>query len=194
MSSRHHDSAQGNDQNESADETLHQGKGRPTPKRREAEARNQRPLIPNDRKEAKARARSEREKARLGMAAGDDRFLPAKEKGPQKRLIRDYVDARWSLGEFMLPVMIIVIVLTFIREPMIVTIYTVGLWVFVAALLIDSFVIGRKARKIAADRFGKDEVEKGLGVYAAMRAIQMRGMRLPKPAVKRGEFDPNRRL
>ncbi|KAB1646446.1 MULTISPECIES: DUF3043 domain-containing protein [unclassified Pseudoclavibacter] len=194
MSSRHHDSAQDNDQNESTDETLHQGKGRPTPKRREAEARNQRPLIPNDRKEAKARARSEREKARLGMAAGDDRFLPAKEKGPQKRLIRDYVDARWSLGEFMLPVMIIVIVLTFIREPMIVTIYTVGLWVFVAALLIDSFVIGRKARKIAADRFGKDEVEKGLGVYAAMRAIQMRGMRLPKPAVKRGEFDPNRRL
>ncbi|MGO2654678.1 MAG: DUF3043 domain-containing protein [Pseudoclavibacter sp.] len=194
MSSRHHDSAQGNDQNESTDEPLHQGKGRPTPKRREAEARNQRPLIPNDRKEAKARARSEREKARLGMAAGDDRFLPAKEKGPQKRLIRDYVDARWSLGEFMLPVMIIVIVLTFIREPMIVTIYTVGLWVFVAALLIDSFVIGRKARKIAADRFGKDEVEKGLGVYAAMRAIQMRGMRLPKPAVKRGEFDPNRRL
>ncbi|MCD7102034.1 DUF3043 domain-containing protein [Pseudoclavibacter sp. 13-3] len=194
MSSRNHDSAQGNDHNESADETASQGKGRPTPKRREAEARNQRPLIPNDRKEAKARARSDREKARLGMAAGDDRYLPAKEKGPQKRLIRDYVDARWSLGEFMLPVMIVVIVLTFIRQPMIVTIYTVGLWVFVAALLVDSFVIGRKARKIAADRFGKDEVEKGLGVYAAMRAIQMRGMRLPKPAVKRGEFDPSRRL
>ena len=30
--------------------------------------------------------------------------------------------------------------------------------------------------------------EKGLGWYAAMRALQMRFMRLPKPQVKRGQF------
>jgi hypothetical protein len=35
------------------------------------------------------------------------------------------------------------------------------------------------------EKYG-DKVEKGLRWYAAMRSIQMRGMRLPKPQVKRG--------
>lgn len=169
------------------------GKGHPTPKRRESEALNRRPLIANDRAEAKRRARAEREKARIGMAAGDERYLPAKERGPQKRFVRDYVDGRWSLGEFMLPVMIVVIVLTFVPSTIVIATYTFGLWAFVAALIVDSLLISRKAKRLAADRFGSENVERGLGLYASMRALQMRGMRIPKPQVKRGEFDPNQR-
>lgn len=169
------------------------GKGRPTPKRRESEALNRRPLIAGDRAEAKRRARAEREKARIGMAAGDERYLPAKERGPQKRFVRDYVDGRWSLGEFMLPVMIVVIVLTFVPSTVVIAAYTFGLWAFVAALIVDSLLISRKAKRLAAERFGAENVERGLGLYAAMRALQMRGMRIPKPQVKRGGFDPNQR-
>ncbi|GAA3936884.1 DUF3043 domain-containing protein [Pseudoclavibacter caeni] len=187
-------SQQSSEQPQQSEQPRSQGKGHPTPKRREAEARNRRPLIPNDRKEAKARARAERDRARIGMANGDERYLPAKEAGPQKRLIRDYVDARWTVGEFMLPVMIAIILLMFLNNPYVIFIYTFGLWIYVAALVIDGLLIGRRARRIAAERFGKENVERGLGWYAAMRSIQMRTMRLPKPQVKRGQFDPNRPL
>ena len=63
------------------------GKGRATPTRAEQEAARKRPLVA-DTKEAKARAKAElaaqREKARVGMAAGEDRYLPVRDKGPQR--------------------------------------------------------------------------------------------------------------
>ena len=72
------------------------GKGRATPSRAEREAARKRPLVP-DTKEAKARARADlaaqREKARLGMAAGDPRYLPARDQGAQRKFARDWVDA-----------------------------------------------------------------------------------------------------
>ena len=40
---------------------------------------------------------------------GDEANLPLRDKGPAKRFIRDYVDARWNVGEFMLPVMVLVL-------------------------------------------------------------------------------------
>ena len=90
-------------------ETNAAGKGRATPTRAEQEAARKRPLVA-DTKEAKARARAElaasRDKARLGMAAGDERYLPARDKGPQRRYVRDFVDAGWHLGEFVMPMMV----------------------------------------------------------------------------------------
>ena len=79
------------------------GKGRPTPTRKEREAANLRPLVGSDRraagKESRAKMAEAREKARIGMAAGEEKFLPARDKGPQRRFIRDYVDARFSVGD-----------------------------------------------------------------------------------------------
>ena len=88
------------------------GKGRATPSRAEQEAARKRPLVP-DTKEAKARARAElqaqRDKARVGMAAGDPRYLPARDQGAQRKFVRDYVDAGWHLGEAVMPAMVVVI-------------------------------------------------------------------------------------
>ena len=71
-----------------------------------------------DTKEAKARAKAElaaqREKARVGMAAGDDRYLPVRDKGPQRKFVRDFVDSGWHLGEAVMPAMVLVILATFI--------------------------------------------------------------------------------
>jgi len=80
------------------------GKGRPTPKRKDAQAQNLRPLVPKDReasrKAAKARMR-ERENAEYdAMQKGDINHMPKAERLPWRIYIRDYVDARFNLGEF----------------------------------------------------------------------------------------------
>jgi hypothetical protein len=179
---------------ETAEETaerLRQGKGAPTPTRREQEAARKRPLVPTDRKEAARTARAQtveaREKARVGMAAGDDRYLTARDKGPQRKFVRDYVDARFNIGEFLIPVMLLVIVLSFL--PGYFQVYgLLALWAFFAIAVIDCVVLGFLVRRRLAVKFGESKVEKGVRWYSAMRALQLRVIRLPKPQVKRGQF------
>jgi hypothetical protein len=120
------------------------------------------------------------------MAAGDERYLPVRDKGPQKRYARDVVDARWSVGEFLLPVMGVVVVLTFV-VPSLSAIPLLSIYVFVIAAIIDAYFTGRRVRAVIAARVGADRVERGIRWYTGMRTIQMRPMRLPKPQVKRHE-------
>ncbi|MGO4300490.1 DUF3043 domain-containing protein [Leifsonia sp. RAF41] len=171
---------------------LKQGKGAPTPSRREQEAARKRPLVPTDRKEAARNARAKqseaREKARIGMAAGDDRYLTARDRGPQRRWVRDYVDARFSIGEFLIPVMLIVIILTFLPWPAMQVYGLFALWGFFAIAVIDCVVLGFLIQRRIGAKFGTTKVERGLRWYGAMRALQLRVMRLPKPQVKRGQF------
>ena len=171
---------------------LKQGKGVPTPSRREQEAARKRPLVPNDRKEAARNARAKqaeaREKARVGMAAGDERYLTARDRGPQRRFVRDYVDARFSIGEFLIPVMLLVIVLSFLPWAFMQVWGLVALWAFFLIAVLDCVFLGFRVTKKIGDKFGKTKVERGLKWYAAMRALQLRVMRLPKPQVKRGQF------
>ncbi|WP_232466360.1 DUF3043 domain-containing protein [Diaminobutyricimonas sp. LJ205] len=168
------------------------GKGQPTPSRKEREAANKRPLVPGDRKvankEARAKMAEAREKARIGIANGEERYLPERDKGPQKRYVRDYVDARTSIGEFMIPVMFLVIIITFVPDPSTQVIAMLTLWLFFGLAVIDSVILGFLVRKKLRVKFGEDRVERGVRWYAAMRSLQLRVMRLPKPQVKRGHF------
>jgi hypothetical protein len=167
------------------------GKGRATPTRAEREAARKRPLVP-DTKEAKARARADlaaqREKARAGMAAGDERYLPVRDKGPQRRWVRDFVDSGFHLGEAVMPAMVLVIVATFV--PVLAVQYWsfVVLWIFILFVIGDMIITSIRVKRGAKEKFGADKMEKGLGWYAAMRSIQMRFLRLPKPQVKRRGF------
>ncbi|GAA3648555.1 DUF3043 domain-containing protein [Microbacterium marinilacus] len=167
------------------------GKGRPTPSRAEQEAARKRPLVANT-KEAKARARAElrerQDRARVGMANGEERYLPARDKGAQKRFARDYTDAGWHLGEALMPAMIVVIVLTFIPLEVFQLYSFVALWVFIFFAVGDMIILSTNVKRKVAAKFGKDKLERGLGWYSAMRSVQMRFMRLPKPQVKRGEY------
>lgn len=167
------------------------GKGRPTPTRKEREAARKRPLVSNDRAEARRQARAqmqaEREKARIGMAAGDEKYLPMRDRGPQKRFVRDYVDARFSVGELLIPVMFLVIILTFFPQPEVQAISLLVLWGFFALAIIDAVVLGFLVRRRLVAKYGEERVEK-VRWYAAMRSLQMRVMRLPKPQVKRFQF------
>ncbi|WP_353814047.1 DUF3043 domain-containing protein [Agromyces sp. SYSU T00266] len=167
------------------------GKGAPTPTRAEREAANKRPLVPNDRKEAarqaRAKAAESRERARLGMAAGDERYLPARDRGPQKKYVRDYVDARFSIGEILIPVMFAVIVLTFVPSYEVQTIGIFALWGFFLVSVVDVIILGFTLQRKLAAKFGAAKVER-FRWYAAMRALQLRPLRLPKPQVKRGQY------
>jgi hypothetical protein len=165
------------------------GKGRPTPSRAEQEAARKRPLVP-DTKEAKARAKADlaaqREKARVGMAAGDPRYLPARDQGPQRKFVRDFVDAGFHLGEAVMPAMVVVILATFIPSSDVQFFSFVALWVFIFFVIGDMIITSIRVKRAATAKFGETKVEKGLGWYAAMRSIQMRFLRLPKPQVKLG--------
>ncbi len=120
------------------------------------------------------------------MAAGDDRYLTARDKGPQRRYVRDYVDARFSAGEILIPVMVIVLAISFI--PATQTYALIILWVFFVIAVIDAIVLGVMVLNRMKKKFGADKIERGLRWYAAMRAMQLRVIRLPKPQVKRGQY------
>jgi hypothetical protein len=169
-------------------------KGRPTPSRKEQEAARKRPLVVNDRAERRRREREAaaalREKQRIGMANGDQRYLPARDRGPQKRWVRDYVDARWSVGELIVPVVVIYLVASFIpNQPTVFQIAELSaLWGLLIIVAIDVIVLGATIRKGLGAKFGVDNVEKGVRFYAALRSVYLRVLRVPRPSAKRGEF------
>ncbi len=167
-------------------------KNRPTPKRKDQEAANRRPLVVTDRKAArgtdKAKRREAQLKQRAAMATGDDAHLPARDKGPVRRYIRDYIDARWNLGEFMLPVMVVVLALSFIRIPALFALVSVGVYGLLLVAAVDAFLMWRRLKKLLIAKFGEDKVGRGLAMYAVMRGFQIRRSRMPKALAKRGEF------
>jgi Flp pilus assembly protein TadB len=166
-------------------------KNRPTPKRREQEAARKRPLVPTDRKAAaksdRAQARLERVRQREAMANGDESALPPRDRGPVKRFIRDQVDRRRSMGEFMLPVMIVVLALSFLAGsiPWAMTVVFVLIYGLVLIGVVDAFLLWRRIKRAVVDRFG-EEPPRGSAMYAVMRAFQMRRARMPRPQIERG--------
>lgn len=164
-------------------------KNRPTPKRRDQEAANKRPLIVTDRKQARTHDKAARREAlakqRQGMLTGDDRYLPPRDKGPRRRFIRDSVDARWNLGEFMLPVMLLVLLLSFVRTSWALLAVFVLVYGLIALAVLDAVLMWFRTKKKVAEKFGG--AERGDAMYAIMRAFQMRRTRMPKPQVPRGQ-------
>ncbi|KOV50432.1 membrane protein [Streptomyces sp. AS58] len=166
-------------------------KGRPTPKRNEAQS--QRRSVANTsmtRKDAAKRQREERRAAldrqRKALAGGDERYLPARDKGPIRRFARDFVDSRFNIAEFFLPMAVVILVLSMVRVPALQSIALL-LWLVVIVLIVlDSFVTGYRLKKRLNERF-PDDNKRGAIAYALMRSLQMRRLRLPKPQVKRGE-------
>lgn len=174
----------------SVEEEHSTGKGHATPSRKEREAANKRPLVPSDRKEAarmeRARANEERNKARIGLAAGDEKYLPLRDRGPQKKFARDFVDARYNVGELMVPFMFLVIIMTFIPSLPVQESSFLVLWAFFFIALTDVMILGVQLRKRITAKFGS--VDKGVRWYAGMRSLQMRPLRLPKPQVGRRQY------
>ena len=165
------------------------GKGRPTPPRKQQQQARKKPIVGDRSKEAKeaqkAKVREERQRARDGMMAGDERYLTLRDKGPQRRMARDVVDARFTAGELVLPLLFVVVLTTFIDSYELQLFSLFGMWGIFAVVGVDAYVVGRAAKKKIKQKFGDDKLESGIAWYAAMRSIQMRSLRIPKPHVKR---------
>ncbi|WP_250445390.1 DUF3043 domain-containing protein [Actinotalea sp. C106] len=171
-----------------------QKKGRPTPRRSTAEAARKRPLVPTDRKAAartqRAAAREQRDREYKAMQTGDEKNLPLRDRGPVKRWIRDYVDARRNLGEYFLPVALVMVFSTFVTANNITAgiVVIMVLYLVVVVTIADAFILSRVLKRRLNARFGEAKVPRGSLMYGVLRAFQIRRTRLPRPQVKRGEY------
>jgi len=170
------------------------GKGRPTPKRREAEKvrRNQLVTAPRDRKEAyrqvRERQAQQRSKTREGMAKGDSKYLPKRDRGPVRAFARDYVDARRTVGSYLMLIMFVIVIVSFVQTPLTQMLFVLIPPVLLFVVLTESLLFSQKVKKLAAERFPNEEL-KGVGLYAATRSLQMRRLRIPKPRYGPGDKD-----
>lgn len=170
-------------------------KNRPTPKRSQAQAANRQPLVSGDRKEAnkkaKAQMREEKERARIGVMNGEEKYLTHRDRGVQRKFTRDFVDARYSIGELFIPIALVVLVVGMFGGRDIQIIANIIVYGLLALVVLDSILLNYQLKGRMAVKFGgKDKIEKGITFYAVMRGIQMRPLRVPKPQVKRREY-PN---
>lgn len=171
------------------------GKGRPTPTRAEAEAARKRPLVPEDRRAAakaqRAKERVARDSEYEAMKTGDEANMPYRDRGPVKRYIRDFVDARWNVGEYFLFAAAVFLVMTLLSNlsPWISLVGLLLMYLVVIIAVIDGFILWRQLKKRLVTKFGDGVLNtRGLMMYAITRAFQFRRGRLPKPVVKHGEY------
>jgi hypothetical protein len=170
------------------------GKGRPTPTRREAEAAARaRAKVPRTRKEIAKAQRAARvessQRVRSAMKSGDERYFLARDKGPVRSFIRDFVDSRFTFIELMIPLLILTMALGYSGNP---TLASMGNTILLGTMLlvvVDLLFMRRRLRRELARRF-PEESTKGTTYYAVMRSLQMKFMRLPKAKVKIGQQLP----
>lgn len=172
-------------------------KGKPTPSRKEAElARKKAMKQPLSRREQMMRERErrmrEKRKTQEALRSGgsDDAYLPPRDRGPIKALVRDVVDRRFNVAEYLLPILLLIIVLnlvnsTVIQDPQ-VDAFIVLAWLGLVVLTIfDEIRLVRAVKQAVGDRFG-DDAKRGTTGYAVLRSTQLRRFRLPKVQIARG--------
>jgi len=174
-------------------------KNRPTPKRKEAEARRKTSsLAPAATKEEKQRAKIAAREARMrqreAFMRGEESAMPARDRGPARRFVRNYVDSRRTISEFVIPITFLVLILSIAPAPTnarlgISITAAIGLFVMYGTIIasaIEAIILTRKIKAAVLAKYPDSHV-KGLGLYGWMRATQMRRTRMPRPQVKVGD-------
>lgn len=170
------------------------GKGRPTPTRREAEAAAKaRAKVAKNKKEAAKLLRERRSqknsKIREGMRTGEEKYLPARDQGKVRRFLRDRVDSRLCMAEFLLPLLLVIMVLQYSGRPTLQNLSN-GLWsATILLVLVDTIFLVWRLKRDLKVRF-PDESTKGALFYGILRSLQLRFLRMPKPQVKLGQKLP----
>ncbi|MFN8125864.1 MAG: DUF3043 domain-containing protein [Candidatus Nanopelagicales bacterium] len=168
-----------------------QPKGRPTPSRKDAEAhRKQNLKVPADpkaaRKAMKQREREARMEARAGLMAGDERYLPARDQGPAKAYVRNYIDRKRRLSEYFIFIAVAILLVAFVRNPQVQNLVSL-VWFLIAGIVLleVGWVLFRLNRDLT-ERWPDKAERKGCLLYAALRMLQIRRLRIPPPKVKPG--------
>ncbi len=169
-------------------------KGQPTPKRSESERDLRRPVnAPQTRKEAYRQYRQRRSQEthrtaqRGGAAKGEEQHFRPQDLGPVRAYARDLVDSRRSVSEFFLFFSLAVVALLFVPNPDVQVAVTYIVWpAMMVTIVAESVYIGRRVKRECRANIPNANV-RGAGFYAAMRQLQIRKLRLPKPRVRVGE-------
>lgn len=169
------------------------GKGKPTPKRKEREAQRKRPFIVDpkaDRKVRQAQIRERRMKEQHALMTGDERYMPAEHRGPDRKLIRQYIDARTGLGEFLLPVAVVFVIVSlfFNGDPNIGGLIVLGFYVLVLVTVGETIWAQRQLKALLIAKLGDQGLRRGWRLYATARMLNIRRLRVPRPVTKRGDF------
>ena len=176
---------------DSASEKPATGKGRPTPKRKVAEKANvTNRLAPASTREGKKlqreQLRQQRVSTRAAYMRGEESAMPPRDRGQVKRFVRNYVDSRRSIGEYFLPIIFVVLVLTLFPIAAVQIGAIALMYAVLVIAVIDGIFLSRKIRKAVEAKFPGTST-KGLGMYAWLRSTQMRRLRAPHPQVKVGD-------
>ncbi len=111
-------------------------------------------------------------------------MLP-RDRGPAKRYIRNYVDARVRVGEIMLPLMLVMLLVSVALPSVLKASGLFIVWLIALAGVIDASFMWRRCKKRLVALTGQ-QPPRWSWLYAGMRAFQMRFTRMPKPQVPRG--------
>ncbi len=173
-----------------------EAKGRPTPKRKEAQAaRKQRLTPPKDRKEAARLMRQKRYEERIrtqaALKSGNEANLPARDRGKVRRFCRDLVDSRRNAAEYLLPLLAVVLLLSLSPSPTAAWLQLVVWLGTIVATVADTLYLVARTKRELARRFPSEQTG-GAVRYAVLRSSQLHRFRLPKPQVARGEELPER--
>ncbi|MBM7460446.1 DUF3043 domain-containing protein [Rhodococcus coprophilus] len=184
------------------------GKGRPTPKRRDAETRRRGPVAPapmtakearerrkaarksqskDQRKAAAAERRAAASERRNRMLAGEEKFLLPRDRGPERAYVRDLVDSRRNLVGLFMPLALLLIMSMFLG-PVVQQYVTLAMFLLMLLMVIEGIYLGRLVNRKVRERF-PDSAQGGFGLgwYAFVRASQIRKLRAPLPRVKAGD-------
>jgi hypothetical protein len=171
-------------------------KGRPTPKRSEAERNRRQPITGSGSRsrapasprtpEEKARARGDRARKYEAMKQGESWALNPRDRGPAKALARDYIDSKRRISEYYMYILVLLLAAVFLRNKTEQQYISPLVLVLVVIIVIDAQVIRRSLRKLVGERL-PGESTRGLTMYAVMRALQIRRFRMPAPRVRPGD-------
>ena len=162
-------------------------KGKPTPKRKEAEAKLKvSSLSPTASKEAKRTLKEQnrirRIEARAAYMRGEESALPYRDKGPARRFVRNDIDERRSISEYFLVIIMAVLFLTIIPMPAVQLAAVAIMYSSMIFMTVNGILLSRKLKKLVAEKF-PNESTKGIGMYGWMRSTQLRRLRAPAPQV-----------
>jgi Protein of unknown function (DUF3043) len=171
-------------------------KGRPTPKRSEAERNRRQPITGSGSRsrasatprtpEEKTRARGDRARKYEAMKQGESWALNPRDRGPAKALARDYIDSKRRISEYYMYILVLLLAAVFLRNKTEQQYISPLVLVLVVIILVDAQVIRRSLRKLVGERL-PGESTRGLTMYAVMRALQIRRFRMPAPRVRPGD-------
>jgi hypothetical protein len=136
----------------------------------------------------KQEAKERRRQLRAEAAAEFRKEGGPRDRGPEKALARDVVDARRTVGTFFFGGALLVLLGSNQAMPPAVQYVSNLLWAVLAAgVIIDSVLISRKIRKLVRERFPNTDQRMGsLYFYAIMRSLTFRRMRVPGPRIPLG--------